>query len=128
MTLRLPESADFDELADGLEELGYTRPDDEDGVWRGGSDLLPGIGPDLTPELQYVALDADERLVLHLRHRGLPRARRSSDAGEQDEGVDEVVDGVGRAAVGRHLRRRPRLPGAGDVAGRRRPTRPRPTS
>ena len=119
VTLRLPESTDFDELADGLEELGYTRPDDEDGVWRGGSDLLPGIGPDLTPELQYVALDADERLVRtsdtadYLEHRA--RGRRRAGRGRRRGGR-----GVGRAAVGRglHRRRRP--------AGRWRCRRPTP--
>ncbi|GAA4374726.1 hypothetical protein [Nocardioides caricicola] len=62
--VRMPEDTDFDELADTLDDTGFTRPDEDDGVWEGGAQLLPTIGADLTPELQYVALDADERLVL----------------------------------------------------------------
>jgi hypothetical protein len=59
----LPESADLDELADGFERLGYQRPESEDGVWRGGAELLAGIDPVLTPELQYLAIDPDERVL-----------------------------------------------------------------
>jgi hypothetical protein len=62
--LQLPDDADMDAIADRLADLGYERPDQEDGVWRGGAQLLPRIAPELTPELQYVALDADERRVL----------------------------------------------------------------
>ena len=119
VTVRLPDSADFDELADGLEELGYTRPDDEDGVWRGGSDLLPEIGSDLTPELQYVALDADERLVPDVGHGELPRRRARGPGRPGRRPSRRWSTAVGRAAVGGGLHRDPGLPGAGDVAGRR---------
>lgn len=60
----LPEDTDLGELGDGFEALGYTRPVEDDGVWVGGTALLPGIAPQLTPELQYLAIDTDERLVL----------------------------------------------------------------
>ena len=114
--------------ADSLEELGYDRPDDEDGVWVGGADLLPEIGPDLTPELQYVALDADDHLVL-----------TSDSAAFLEQALDERRRAGSRAstrwsaASGEPLSAAiytgdPRLPGAGDGAGRRRATRPRPTS
>ena len=36
-------------------------PKDEDGVWRGGADLVAQIDPTITPELQYVVLLADQR-------------------------------------------------------------------
>lgn len=62
--LRLPESTDFDDLGDRLESTGFSRPSADDGVWQGGEDLLPGIGAGITPELQYVALDANDGLVL----------------------------------------------------------------
>ena len=94
VTLQLPESADFDELGDGLEQLGYTRPDDEDGVWRGGSSLLPRIGPELTPELQYVALDPDERLVRTSDTEAYLVAALE-DTGEPDDAVGEVVEASG---------------------------------
>ena len=65
--VRMPDGTDFDRIADDLEGSGFTRPatGETDGeVWLGGDTLLPTIGADLTPELQYVALDADEHLVL----------------------------------------------------------------
>ncbi|MBZ5738466.1 hypothetical protein [Nocardioides mangrovi] len=62
--LKLPDDADLDHVGDQLEASGFTRPDRDDGVWQGGDTLLPEIGADLTPELQYVAIDAGDGLVL----------------------------------------------------------------
>ena len=62
--VQLPEDADFDDVADELEESGFEPPAEDDGVWSGGVAVLPSIGADLTPELQYIALDRDEHLVL----------------------------------------------------------------
>ena len=61
--LKMPDDVDLDGVGDQLEESGFVRPDDADGVWR-GDDALSALGADLTPELQYVALDADAGLVL----------------------------------------------------------------
>lgn len=57
-------SADFSDLAVRLQDLGFTKPDSEGGVWQGGSDLLSRIAPDLTPEIAYAALDAKDHLIL----------------------------------------------------------------
>lgn len=64
VVMALPESTDLDGLADRFAQLGYTEPADDDGVWVGGPALMPTIAPTLTPELQHLAIDADERLVL----------------------------------------------------------------
>ena len=61
--LRLTDAVDFAALEGRLVDLGYTRPKDDSGVWLGGPDLLSTIGSGLTPELQYVALDADDHLL-----------------------------------------------------------------
>ncbi|WP_298516316.1 hypothetical protein, partial [uncultured Nocardioides sp.] len=49
----LPDDLDTDELAAGFESLGYERPDDEDGVWNGGEQLVARLaeqnGADLSP-------------------------------------------------------------------------------
>jgi hypothetical protein len=90
VTIRLSESADVEELGDRLEELGYERPDSEDGVWRAGPNLLAGIGPELTPELQYVALDADERLLRASDTEAFLEQAVEGDGGQR-EGVDDVV-------------------------------------
>ncbi|WP_028644613.1 hypothetical protein [Nocardioides sp. URHA0020] len=62
--LKLSDGSRTDEIGDDLAAVGFTRPSKDQGVWVGGESLLPGIGDDLTPELQYVALDADAGLVL----------------------------------------------------------------
>lgn len=87
--VRTPDDADFDEIADTLEETGFTRPDEADGVWAGGADLLPEVGASLTPELQYVALDADDHLVL-----------TSDVSGYLAETVDGLGDGDLPAPMG----------------------------
>jgi hypothetical protein len=95
VTLHLPDSADFDEIGDSLEELGYVRPDDDDGVWEGGPNLLAQIGSDLTPELQHLALDADDRLVRASDNaRFLEQSIDEEDGGPGD-GVDQVVEASG---------------------------------
>ena len=101
---------DLDEVADRLVEHGWTEPDEEDGVWVGGADVLAGVGSQLTPELQHVALLADDGLVL------------ASDQASHLEDVLEVVHGD--------------ADGAGDLADvaaargspRRRTTGPTPAS
>ena len=60
----MPDDTDFGDLADRLTELGYPPPENDDGVWAGGPDLLSAISADLTPELAYVVLDRDEHLVM----------------------------------------------------------------
>ena len=63
ITLGLPESTDFDELADRLDRLGYAEPESDTGVWESDPDLLAQIGQ-LTPEVMFVALDADARVIV----------------------------------------------------------------
>lgn len=84
LVMRVPEDTDLGDVADALAEVGYAEPEDDDGVWEGGADLLPEIGSGLTPELQHVALVADEHLVL---------------ASDQPDYLEEVVDGLGEGSL-----------------------------
>ncbi|NYE35907.1 hypothetical protein F4692_001011 [Nocardioides cavernae] len=59
----LGDQADTDDVADRLRAGGWSEPEDDEGVWVGGPDVLAGVGPGLTPELQHVALVGDD-LVL----------------------------------------------------------------
>lgn len=78
--LRMPDSYDLREFESRLEALGFERPDEADGVWRGGPDLLAGLGADLTPEVQHFAVDVEEHLI------------RSSDSAEHLASVLEQDD------------------------------------
>ena len=62
--LGVDEGVDLDAVADRLADLGWTEPEEADGVWVGGPDVLAATGPMLTPELQHIALLADEGLVV----------------------------------------------------------------
>jgi hypothetical protein len=62
--LGVDDAVDLDAVADRLADLGWTEPEEADGVWVGGPDVLAATGSMLTPELQHVALLADEGLVL----------------------------------------------------------------
>ena len=90
--MRLPEETDIDALEDDIERLGYQRPEEEGDVWVGGIDLLPSIGV-LTPELQYLAVDADERLVVGSDTQDYLEQAMSTVTGDADpvEGLDDVV-------------------------------------
>ncbi|GAA4708188.1 hypothetical protein [Nocardioides conyzicola] len=82
--IKLTDGSDFDGVGDDLEDAGFTRPTRGDGVWVGGDTLLPEIGADLTPELQYVALDADRGLVL---------------TSDREDYLGQVVDELGQDTV-----------------------------
>src|SRR5690606_32917558 len=56
--------------------------------WTGGPQLLPRIAPNLTPELQFLAIDDDERLVF---------------ASDTEPYLGEVVDGLGDGEVAEDL-------------------------
>ena len=93
--IQMPDSTDFGGLESRLAGLGYTRPSDSKGVWLGGETLLPTISSDLTPELQYVALDADRHLVLTSDNAGYLESAVAGSDGGGPEGLDAVVDASG---------------------------------
>lgn len=82
------DDVDLDAIAERLAALGWSEPEDEGGVWVGGPDVLAGVGPGLTPELQHVALLADQRVVL------------ASDQAPYLEQALAVVDGDDDGAEG----------------------------
>lgn len=89
VVMALPDSADLEGLADRFAQIGYDEPAADDGVWVGGPALLPTIASDLTPQLQHLAIDADERLVL-----------ASDSEGYLNQVVDELGEGDGPTELG----------------------------
>jgi len=85
MILRLDDDADFGEIADRLRRTGYQEPKDDTGVWIGGVDLVAGLDPTLTPEVQYVALLGEQHLVV------------TSDSAAYAETAARVAAGDGRS-------------------------------
>ena len=95
--VHLPSSVDLDAVADHLRDLGYTEPAASDGVWEGGEDLLAGISPGLSGELQYVALDAADSLVLTSDSSAFLGVAMDAVHGHSagDAGLNGVVDDAG---------------------------------
>lgn len=58
----LPGSMDLDGLEDRIEEVGYQRPSEDDGIWIGGHDLLPQLGT-VTQELAFITIDRERRVL-----------------------------------------------------------------
>ncbi len=79
------DAVDLDDVAERLTELGWAAPQDEDGVWVGGPDVLSRVGSMLTPELQHFALLPDEGIIL---------------ASDQAPYLEEVLQVVGGDADG----------------------------
>lgn len=87
--LGVDDDVDLDAVADRLADLGWTEPEEAGGVWVGGPDVLAGVGPALTPELQHVALLADDGLVLTSDQ--APYLEQVLD-GLDDDGPEDLVD------------------------------------
>ncbi|GIM64060.1 hypothetical protein Pve01_82140 [Planomonospora venezuelensis] len=88
--LGVDDGVDLDAVADRLADLGWTEPEEADGVWVGGPDVLAGTGAMLTPELQHVALLADEGLVLTS-----DQAPYLESVLEGDEGPEDLAELAG---------------------------------
>ena len=61
--VHLPESTDFDAITDALADSGFGEPEKDGGVWVGGDEVLAALGG-ITPELAYVVVDEERRLIL----------------------------------------------------------------
>ena len=95
--MKLPDDVDMAALGDTFARLGYQRPGSETGVWRGGEDLLPELGSDLTPELQFFALSPDDHLLLSSDEAGYLADAMRVVGGDADHltSVDDVVAASG---------------------------------
>jgi hypothetical protein len=93
--VHLPESTDFDELADTLAAIGYDEPEADTGTWVGGVELLAQIGG-VTPELTFVSLDEDRRLLMGSDTQAYLESA-AADARDESgpDGLDDVVDASG---------------------------------
>jgi len=95
--LHLPDSTDWGGLAAQLSSLGYTEPDEEGGVWLGGSEVLGRIGGGVTPELGYVVLDEEDSLVFTSDTVDYLEDAVDDAIGDGSsvDGLEEVVDASG---------------------------------
>jgi hypothetical protein len=109
VVVQLPSGFDLGRVRERLGELGYLEPFDQDGVWRGGTDLVAQIAPTLTPLVAHaVVLDESHRVVFSDQ---AGYAARTADVVEgsvaslgQDGAVSAVADQLeGSAAATVHV-------------------------
>jgi hypothetical protein len=100
MVVRMPDSFDMDQVTDHLSDLGFTKPSRADGVWEGGIDLVAAIDPTITPELQYVAVLADQHLIVTSDDEAYARTAAAVARGDGDSLADDpgTRDLVGKLA------------------------------
>jgi hypothetical protein len=103
MVLKVADGTDFDTLAGNLRSDGYQKPKSDDGIWRGGADLVAALDPTLTPEVQYVALLEDQGLVVTSDTASYAAKAARVAAGDGDsvasrEGVDDMAGHLGDPA------------------------------
>ena len=104
MVVRMPDDFDLDEVTENLADLGFTKPSHKTGVWEGGVDLVASIDPTITPELQYVAVLADEHLVVTSDEEAYAEKAAAVAGGDGDSLADvastrELVDKLDEPAA-----------------------------
>jgi hypothetical protein len=104
MVVRMPDDFDLDRVTEHLEDLGFVRPSTSTGVWKGGVDLVASIDPSITPELQYVAVLADQHLVVTSDEESYAREAAATALGDRDSLADvasarELVDKLAEPAA-----------------------------
>lgn len=97
VTMRLADGEAVAAVGEALLDAGFTEPDEPGGVWEGGPDVLARLGPTLTPEIGYVALDEEAGLVRTSDRPDFLAAVLDGDApvGAHSEGLDDVVVAAG---------------------------------
>ncbi|MBM7516609.1 hypothetical protein [Nocardioides nitrophenolicus] len=93
----LPDGFDVAGLRERLRAVGFEEPDDADGVWRGGVDLLEGLGGPVTPELAALQIDEDAGVLVGSDDPDFLARRDELARGGEEDGVSDVVTAVGPA-------------------------------
>jgi hypothetical protein len=99
--VQMPSGFDMNRIREGLGELGYQEPFESDGVWRGGTDLVAGIAPTLTPLVAHaVVLDDSSRVVFSDAAEYAARAAHVVQGSLPSLGQSESVAAVGEQLEG----------------------------
>ena len=93
----LPDGFDVDGLRERLRAVGFEEPDDADGVWRGGVDLLEGLDGPVTPELAALQIDDEHGVLVGSDDPDFLGQRTDLARGDHEDGVSAVVDAEGAA-------------------------------
>lgn len=93
----LPEDVDVPALRDQLRSAGFEQPDDADGVWIGGADLLETLSGPVTPELANLQIDEEAGLLYGGSDPRYLTERPDVERGDLEDGVAEAATAAGAA-------------------------------
>jgi hypothetical protein len=93
----LPEDVDVPALEDRLRSVGFAQPDEQDGVWEGGVDLLEPLGGPVTPELAALQIDAEAGVLYGSDEPRYLAERAGIARGDREDGVAEATAAAGGA-------------------------------
>ncbi|TQK69397.1 hypothetical protein [Nocardioides sp. SLBN-35] len=93
----LPDDFDVAGLRERLRTVGFEEPDEADGVWSGGVDLLEGLDGPVTPELAALQIDEEDGLLVGSDDPAFLEQRADLARGDHEDGVSDVVDAEGPA-------------------------------
>lgn len=97
IVMGLAEDADLSDLRERLRAVGFEEPDEDDGVWRGGGDLLETLSGPVTPELGALQIDDEAGVLYGSSDAAFLAERADVERGERSDGVAEVADTIGTA-------------------------------
>lgn len=86
----LGDAFDVEALRSSLRRVGFTEPDEDDGVWIGGVDLLEELSGPVTPELSTLQIDEDAGLLVAGDRPSYLEARAEEARGDREDGVSDV--------------------------------------
>lgn len=88
---------DLDRVRTRLKAVGFEEPDEDDGVWRGGADLLESLSGPVTPELAAIQIDESARLLVGSDDPDFLAQRADNARGDRTDGISDVVAAAGPA-------------------------------
>lgn len=100
ITMGLPDATDYEAITDNLDRLGFVAPSTSTGVWESTPDVLASIGT-VSPELTFIAIDADQHVVVTSDTKNGAEAGLDAAESEQDPrgGLGDVVHSIDEAGT-----------------------------
>lgn len=93
----LPDDFDYQHLREQLRTAGFAEPEEDDGVWTGGVDLLEDLSGPVTPELAALVVDEADGVLYGSDEVATLEDRAEQARGDDDDGIADVVGAAGPA-------------------------------
>ena len=100
ITVGLPDSTDYEAITDNLDRLGFVAPSKSTGIWEASPDVLARIGT-VSPELTFIAIDADQHVIVTSDTKNGAAAGLDAAEAEHDPrgGLGDVVRSIDEAGT-----------------------------